>query len=398
MDWKLSNFDLFSLNMTIKDAWIYDTAPEVEKMQKALEQLGAIYPHLSGRYNEQRKSVVFTQPAPNQLKLITADLSSHTIDELINHHGLVWSLVKPYDIKGFKKGKVAPFSATLAKLKEGAILYVQCAHATMDGHSFMTLMQQWASLYQGMEVSPMTINQELLPNPQSITKDATLQRVQQLGWVKMGGRQLFKMLFNLRRNNKIKQTHIIEVPIDEIGRIKEESQAGTNAVLSALAMKHLAAHLPNTKQLKMIMVTDLRNRIDGVDDSFFGNFSQALPLGTNFDAKLDTAKLAAAIESQVQATLDSPALAEQLQLSISAGHYSLPYFFFDPSDMNCSKPGTIYINNQLRMMACLLDWGHGLPRYAFPNDLVDMVKFWQPVAEGPVQIIYGGLAAKIMSK
>ena len=43
-----------------------------------------------------------------------------------------------------------------------------------------------------------------------------------------------------------------------------------------------------------------------------------------------------------------------------------------------------------------LDWGHGFPAYTFPNQLTDMGKFWQPVANGPIHIVYGGLAAKIM--
>ena len=70
---------------------------------------------------------------------------------------------------------------------------------------------------------------------------------------------------------------------------------------------------------------------------------------------------------------------------------------FDASDMNNSNPNTLYINNQLKFRACELDFGCGLPAYAFPNQLTDMVKSWQPMANAPVHIVYGGLAAEIMN-
>lgn len=66
--------------------------------------------------------------------------------------------------------------------------------------------------------------------------------------------------------------------------------------------------------------------------------------------------------------------------------------------MNCSKPGSVYINNQLKFRPAEMDWGKGQALYAFPNELSDMVKLWQPAPGGPVQIIYGGLAAAIMEK
>lgn len=54
-EWKLSSFDLFSLNMTIKGAWIYDVAPDYNKMKEALREIQKMYPLLGGRYNETLK-------------------------------------------------------------------------------------------------------------------------------------------------------------------------------------------------------------------------------------------------------------------------------------------------------------------------------------------------------
>ena len=139
--WTLSSFDLFTLGMTIKGAWVYADALDVERMRKSLLVLSEMYPHLSGRYCEKEKSLIYDTSVPLQLEEI--DMKEYTATDLCGNGRLAWSLVKEYDIKGFKKGQTGPFSATIGRLKEGSILYVQCAHATMNGHSFYELIRQW---------------------------------------------------------------------------------------------------------------------------------------------------------------------------------------------------------------------------------------------------------------
>ena len=89
---------------------------------------------------------------------------------------------------------------------------------------------------------------------------------------------------------------------------------------------------------------------------------------------------------------------ENTRLSLASSEYSLPYFPFDESKMNCPNPELFYINNQLKFRANEINFGQGIPEYAVPNDLADMVKFWQPVSGGPVQVIFAGyLAQKIQA-
>lgn len=38
-EWKLSSFDLFTLGMTIKGAWVYAAAPDAELMRAGLRKL-----------------------------------------------------------------------------------------------------------------------------------------------------------------------------------------------------------------------------------------------------------------------------------------------------------------------------------------------------------------------
>ena len=66
--------------------------------------------------------------------------------------------------------------------------------------------------------------------------------------------------------------------------------------------------------------------------------------------------------------------------------------------MNSSDPKLFYVNNQLKFRACEFDFGTGKPLRAQQAMLPDMIKFWQAEPDGPVQIIYGGYASKIMRR
>lgn len=397
MDWRLTSLDLFTLNMTIKGAWIYRDAPDFIRMKAALEELAEMYPHLGGRYCEQTKSVRWEDGKAADLPFTSCDLRSHTVDELIGNSS-IWSLVRPYDTNAFKKGSVSPFSAVLGYLKDGAVLFMQCAHATMDGATFYAFAGQWAALYKGEPVSAMTVDQALVPAPDSLSKEETVRQVLEKGWLRIKAGQLIRMLWNLGRNNRIKTTHIIEISQEQIADLKKASGAGTNAALTALAMKAFSEHAVREKSYRLLFVADLRSRFTGIDDTFFGNLSQPVVADGMFSPNEDLPSLAAGIDSSLKEALVSGRAEENVRLSQCSSHYGLPYFYFDASDMNCPDPGTIYINNQLKFRACELDWGTGLPAYAFPNELIDMVKFWQPVSAGPVQLIFGGLASKIMER
>ncbi|HCZ22529.1 MAG TPA: hypothetical protein DHU72_03545 [Rikenellaceae bacterium] len=396
-EWKLSSLDLFSLGMVIEGAWVYSKCPDVDVLKGTLDRLLNCYPHLrDGYYNEESKSIewddTIRRPAAFEVRSEPA-LSASCLSA--NAHA-VWGIARKYDIKGFKKGRVAPFSATLVKLKDGVVLYVQCAHAVMDGHSFYALVRQWASLCRGEGITPMSIDQTLLPSPDAFSKEDALKVVQDSGWCRMKGKALLSMLFNLIRSNAIKYTYETEVGQQEIASLKESCDVGTNAVLSAMAAKKLFAQLPDKECFKAIFVADLRGHFPGIGNDFFGNFSQALPLGDEFAVSGHIGELAGRIEHRLRTILSSDEPEKMLRLSACASRYGLPYFYFDATDMNCPNPGTIYINNQLKFRACEIDFGNGYPLYAYPNRLSDMVKLWQPVSGGPVQIIYGGFAARLM--
>lgn len=396
--WKLSHFDTFSIGMVIKGAWIYDNTPDFNLMKSSLCKIADMYPQLRGTFTEEGKSLVWDDENKSELKFTTADLSRYSRADLMHNARLTWSLVKEFDIKAFKEGRNGVFDAVLATLKDGAVLYVQCAHCAMDGQSFYSLIRQWASIYKGEAVTPMTVDQSLVPAKDALTKEETIKKTQENGWITIGFKKVFKMLWNMVRNNRIKDTTIIEVSQKEIADLKELSGAGTNAVLSALTFRQFAEHLPARDSFKFLFVADLRRHYPGIDESFFGNLSQPVAAEDEFKTTDSTATLAKKIDKSLKDAFASGKAAENVMLTQCASHYGLPVFYFDASDMNCSNPGTIYINNQLKFRACELDWGLGKPCYTFPNELTDMVKFWQAEPDGPVQIIFGGLAGKIIAK
>ncbi|MCQ2269485.1 MAG: hypothetical protein MJZ83_11505 [Bacteroidaceae bacterium] len=394
-EWKLTSLDLFCLDMVIKGAWIYKEMPDVQTLRESLKKLIKTYPHLTGHYQEKGKVLIWDDNYCVEPSIDTRNKPEFSVNDLIGKDEQTWSLVNDYDTKAFKKGKEMPFSATLVKLKDGAVLIVQCAHATMDGYSFFHLMEQWAALTKGETIKPMVVDQNQLPKKEAYTKAEALEKAKQYGWIKMKATSLIKMLWDMFRLRNMKDTFIQLVSQEEIAKLKKESGAGTHAVLSALAAKEVMSRLQQ-ESFKTISVSDLRGHVFGVSESLMGNLSQPFATQEEFSLKLDTIALAQAIQEANDAVLQSDAQDRNLRLSVCASHYGLPYYWMDPSEVFNDRPKNLYINNQLKFRACELDFGTGKPLYAFPNQLSDNVKFWQPVADGPVQIIYWGFLAKLM--
>ena len=226
------------------------------------------------------------------------------------------------------------------------------------------------------------------------SKEQTLARVQELGWSRIGFKSIFRMLFNMTTMKLIRETFILEVSQDELSRMREESGAGTNAVLCHYAVCKLLEKLPAKESFTLLEVADLRGRACGMPEGFCGYFSQPVVIG-------DFGRDATAADIQKAASIklsDEDALSENIQLSVCSSEYGLPYFMFDASDMNSPDPKLFYVNNQLKLKADEVDFGTGLPLRVQQAMLPDMIKFWRPTHGGPVQIIYDGYAAKIMRR
>ena len=385
--WKLTSFDTFCLDMVIKGAWIYKELPEAPVLQASLDAVLQPYPQLLGRYDETQKSVLWTGQEET-IRLIELDRRGHSTSEDM------YTLVPKFSTDNFKGGKCRAIEAYRITLDDGAAIVLQGAHALMDGSTVYRIAGDWGKLTSGIPVEAMSVDQSLIPDPDAITKEQALSRIQELGWSKIGFKSLCRMLFNMVTMKLIKDTYTLELTQDEISRMREESGAGTNAVLCHYATGKLLEKLPKKERFTLLEVADLRGRACGMPEGFCGNFSQPAIIG-----EFGRNATAADIQKAASAILnDKEALSENVQLSVSSTRYGLPYFLFDASDMNSPDPDLFYVNNQLKLKACEINFGTGMPLRAQQAMLPDMIKFWQPKAGGPVQIIYGGYAAKIMRR
>ena len=385
--WKLTSFDTFSLGMTIKGAWTYKELPETSVLQASLDAVLKPYPQLLGRYDEKQKSMLWTG-REEPIRLVELECGGHSVSEDM------YTLVPKFNTNNFKSGKSRAIEAYRIALDDGAAIVLQGAHALMDGATFYRIAGDWGKLTTGITVEPMAVDQNLIPDPDALTKEQALSRIQELGWSQIGFKSLVRMLFNMATMKLIKDTYILELSQDEISRMREESGAGTNAVLCRFAVGKLLEKLPSKERFTLLEVADLRGRACNVPEGFCGNFSQPAVLG-EFGRDVTAADIQKAASTILN---DKEALSENVQLSASSSRYGLPYFLFDASDMNSPDPKLFYVNNQLKMRACEVNFGNGLPLRAQQAMLPDMIKFWQPKAGGPVQIIYGGYAAKIMRR
>lgn len=397
-EWKLSSIDRFSLNLPINGAWIYRESPDYGKMKESLAKLQEAYPQLGGRYDVRSNSLKWDDLESDPLPFSTVSCREYSADGLAGNPE-IWKLVAPYDAKAFRKGKIGPFSAVLAELNDGSVLFIQCAHGIMDAHTFYRLIDEWASLYRGDQTEIPFAEQFPLSVPEVLSREETLLQNRKKGWVKVGTRQKLRALWNIVRARKTYRTTChVEVSPEELKQLRKESGAGLNAVLTALATKTLAQHIGREECYRMNFMANLRGMIDGVGAAYFGNMSMPVSSGREYDLSADSAVLAEQIETALFDELTSEKLGENIRLMHSNDSHRLPFFPFDPSDITSSAPKVFHVNNLLSFKACDLDWGTGKPVYAFPSTLTEMIDFWRPVSKGPVLIVYGGAASGIMKK
>lgn len=239
--------------MTIKGAWTYEELPEASALQSSLDAVLQPYPQLLGRYDEKQKAMLWTgQEEP--IILVELDRKGHTVSEDM------YTLVPKFSTNNFKGGKCRALEAYRITLDDGAAIVLQGAHALMDGATFYRIAGDWGKLSSGILVEAMAVDQNLVPDPEALTKEQALSRVQELGWSQIGFRSLVRMLFNMATMKLIKETCSLELSQDEISRMRNESGAGTNAVLCHYAAGRLLEKFPAKERFTLLEVADLRGK------------------------------------------------------------------------------------------------------------------------------------------
>ena len=113
--WKLSTFDLFSLDMVIKGAWVYKELADNSVLQASLDAVLQPYPQLLGKYDEKLKSAVWSG-REDPIELVELDRKGHSVSEDM------YKLVPRFNVNGFKCGKSRALEAFRIKLDDGVAI------------------------------------------------------------------------------------------------------------------------------------------------------------------------------------------------------------------------------------------------------------------------------------
>jgi len=82
----------------------------------------------------------------------------------------------------------------------------------------------------------------------------------------------------------------------------------------------------------MFFTADLRSRVEGIDDNFFGNMSQYVVIGGEIHSNADVASLAKIIGDKLRDTIAVSPHTENISLSMCSSRYGLRYAPFDITD------------------------------------------------------------------
>lgn len=386
--------------MVIRGAWVFPKQLDYQVLSKGLEALLQEYPLLLGKMLPDRKGI--TYPFFATVSFVEAEDKKHTLKELQDDADFtsgqrLRSLVNTRAFRLFQLGKAAPFYAQLTHFSDGSLLTVQLAHVLMDGHAFYRMMARWGALCRGVDTSAgALLDQALAPAPSGASKAQTLEKVQQNGWVHVGGKMLIRMALGMMGGASQKYVKTWHVSGADLARMKQEAGpgVGTNAVLSAYLVKRVSEEIGSRADFTLVFVIDIRERWKSLPNDFVGNATGNLILGGLRGAD-SLPQLAVKIQSFMDASLAQPQQLESIvSLTLDAMSHKLPYMYFDVADVFRKKPHTLTVNNLLRFHPYDIDFGYGRPVLVPPNDLPDRVKFWPSASgDGSVDIILRGFPA-----
>jgi Transferase family. len=400
--WPFSQIDVNCIKMVIKGLWLFNKDLNVSDLEASLSRLLDVYPHLAGRFRPMRNGILMNNEGAELYEEMRRDIK---LEELRKMRSPLDKFGAEIKIPAFEKGEAAPLTVTLTHLADGAALGVQCAHACMDGDGFYTMVSNWSKLHNGMEFEKPVFEKPELLMPEKITKEDVLKRVQEKRWYSVGISQLFKFVWQTMTGAMKNVSDPIFVSVDRINALKDElksqtgREVGTHAVLTALLAKRYFQNNPfkSTTECHSVIVMDVRGRVPELKSSYVGN--AMINISTDaFSSDAELKDIALAVdESAKRFAHQSDTLSELVRLNVESSHYKLPFVSFDLKNMSSRHPSVIYVNNLRRFPIYDVDFGGGKPVFAFPNDLLDNVKFWPSSPDKPGTEIYlrGSLRKKI---
>lgn len=400
--WKGSCIDMACKPLVINGYWLFEGLPDTDLLKDSLSETLTLYYPLAGRMNGNEvlcngAGVGFE--AVDFPKIAAADIPKNILPDKKFH--------ACYDAKGANSGKTPLMSVKISRLADAAILNVKCSHFCADGKTFYTMMNAWAAITRGENVSDMPEYND--SSVLSILAASDLYKhvmsgnemaeslVCQGGMQRIRSSAFLSMMWQNVSGTMRRQSGPCHVSEDRITAMQEAVMSkhgvrvGRNAVLSAISFGILKERFRwSGREISLVHTADHRERIAGLGKNYAGNAAFVLR-PTVFSADLPAEDVAVLVENDLRQMLSSETEAEYFPLYCLMLEKKLPYLPFDVVSMWRRNPATFIVNNCLKFNVYGMNFGTGFPAFAWQLDFPDPVRFWPaPNDLGGIYLYFAG--------
>ena len=398
-----SCIDIACKPLVINQSWLYDRHLNTTLMKEKLAELLNEYPTMAGRISGDcivcNNSGVLWEVSRQQ-ETSVRELMKHTMPEK--------RFLAEFDNKSALAGRFPLLSVKVTLLKDGTILNVKCSHFCADGSAFYRMMENWASLtrnegyirkpvYDDTAVGKVLKASKVYGELALHDTNETSAMMEKEGMYRIKPTVMFPMMWQkfLRIDRRLSSP--VFVPYSRIEAVKDDSgqSVGRNAALSAIAVGILKRPMDWTgKDIDIVHTADHRDRIDFIGSDYTGNASFTLR-PTTVNADLPAGQMASLIEEDMKRMLEPESESRYFAFYYAMLEKKMPYLPFDINTMWCARPTTFIINNCLKFNIYGVNFGEGVPVFAWPPDFSDPVRFWPaPPQKDGVYLYFTGLFAK----
>ncbi|MCI2082929.1 MAG: hypothetical protein LKK08_04035 [Bacteroidales bacterium] len=351
MIWNYSPLDINTLGMVNSGSWLFDYKIDKERLQDSLDKVLTSYPVFCGKCIG--NGIEYEETGKFKGCEITFENGTLTSGQISSNWKLPIALKADFNLKAFKKGKVAPINVKVTDLADGTMLGVAFSHSCCDGATLMRFVNDWARTFRGEPIEKPIFDQALLP-VLTDSKDDLMNILPAEGWYRVSLKVLFNHIWDTLRGINRKAPKVIFLP-----GIRTNTE-----VCEWLSVK--AGNKPG-----FIHVVDLRSRC--LPEAFCGNAVVNL--------------------QDISIMHDSVKLARYFRLNMESMQNKVPFTGFDLNGISGSKPRFLMVNNFCKFPIYEPDFGCGKPLKVYPNDLPDTIKVWPGTpAENGVYLFLRGNA------
>ena len=402
--WVLGGLDLANWSLTIRGTWIFDGAIDAARLRESLARTLALYPQLAGRCVDGRRIELNNGGVP----FAAGERPELSVRDACAAPALAGGFSLPLDRGRARKGRDAPLTVMLTRLRDGCVLGVRVSHAVLDGHGFYGMVRTWSCIHGARPFDPPVLDQARMPRGVGRTRGETARAATAAGWRKLRWSGLLTtvpLLLLGKLHQRAAAVHFAPRALERL-RAAARREAGreeltTNDALSAhLTRMCLSLHdLPAGTPCGQVTVVDLRERLPSLPATFAGNGSFVVPTA-EFPAGAGLGELAARTHDSLARAFGGapPPVERDVALTQDLMRHRLLIVPYDVVAAHQRRPTVVYLNNFSRLPIYDVDFGTPgrsmTPVRVVPHDLPDPVLIWPaPPALGGVEVYLTGRMA-----